>query len=216
MKIVIIGCGRMGSGIAQNLVHSHHQVTVVDHDPQAFDRLGHGFSGQIVQSDALDQESFLASSVARADALAAVTGSDTANIVVARVAKQVFRVPKVIARIHDPLNAEAYRRLGVQTVTSVELGIMRISELLTFSHLDIEHSLGSGGVSIVMFEISPPLAGHSVNDISVPGEIQIVSLTRRGKTIIPVPGAIFEKGDLIHIAVDAGSVPRLKTLLRYT
>ncbi len=216
MKIIIIGCGRMGSGIAKSLIRSHHQVTVVDLDPQGFDRLGPGFSGQIIQGDALDEESFIASGVNRADGLAAVTGSDTVNTVVARVAKQVFRVPKVIARIHDPQTAGVYQRLGVQTVTSVELGIVRISELLTYSHFDVIHSLGNGGVNIVAFEITQHHIGHSVSDLTIPGEILIISLTRKGKTIIPVKGTILQKGDMIHIAVEENSVPRLKSLLRYT
>lgn len=216
MKIVIFGCGRMGSGIAKNLIHSHHQVTVVDHDPQVFNRLGPAFSGQIIQGDALDEESFSMGEVNRADGLAAVTGSDTVNAVVARIAKQVFRVPKVVARIHDPLNAEIYRKLGIQTVTSVELGIVRITDMLTFSNLDVIHSIGNGGVNIVAFEIAKPHTGHSVSDITIPGEIKIISLTRNGRTIIPVQGTVFQNGDLIHIAVEENSIPRLKALLRYT
>lgn len=216
MKIVIIGCGRMGSGIAKNLIHSGHQVTVVDNDPQVFDRLGPAFPGQIVRGDALEEESFLSSGVTRADGLAAVTGSDMVNTVVARVARQKYRIPRVVARIHDPLNAEIYRRLGIQTVTNVDLGIIRISELLTFSHLDIVHSLGNGEVGIVALETPHMLAGHSVSDLSIPGEIRIVSITRSGKTFIPVRGTVFQSGDLIHIAVEENSVPRLKSLLGYT
>jgi trk system potassium uptake protein TrkA len=215
MKIVIIGCGRMGSGIAHNLIHLKHDVSVVDHDPLVFDRLGPSFTGQVILGDAMDEGSFKSSGITRADGLAAVTGNDSVNIVVARVAQQVFRVPKVIARIHDPLNAEIYHRLGVQTVTNVELGIIRITELLTFSDLDVIHNLGAGGVNIVAFEIPTPHIGHSVRDLMIPGEIIVISLTRRGRTIIPVQGTIFQKGDIIHLAVEEKSVPRLKSLMGY-
>ena len=214
MKIVIIGCGRMGSGIAKNLIKSGHQVSVVDNDSRAFDRLGPTFPGQIVRGDALEEESFRNSGVNRADGLAVVTGSDMVNTVVARVARQIFRIPKVVARIHDPLNADIYRRLGIQTVTNVDLGIVRISELLTFSHLEITHRLGNGEVGIIAVEIPPLLVGYSVSDITVPGEIRIISLTRNGMTSIPVQGTVFQNGDLIHIAVEESSVPRLKSLLR--
>lgn len=216
MKIVIIGCGRMGSGIAQNLVRSTHQVCIVDRDPQTFHRLGSGFPGKVIQGDALDRESFISCGVERADGLAAVTGSDSINIVVARAARQIFRVPKVVARIHDPLNAEIYRRLGVQTVTSVELGIMRITELLTFSHLDIISSLGTGGVSVVAVGIPHTLIGHSIGELTVPGEIQVISLTRKGITDIPAGSTVLQKGDLIHVVVEENSVSRLKSLLKYT
>lgn len=216
MKIVIIGCGRMGSGIAKNLSNSLNEIVVIDNDNKAFERLGNSFTGTILKGDALDRDIFEAGGVSRSDGLAAVTGSDMINTVVARAAKEIFRVPKVVARIHDPLNAEVYRRLGIQTVTSVSLGIIRITDFLTFSHLDILHSLGSGEVSIIPFEIPHPLNGHMVADITVPGEIQIISLTRSGKTSIPASGTVFRTGDLLHIAVEKNSVSRLKELLRYS
>jgi trk system potassium uptake protein TrkA len=206
----------MGSGIAQSLIQSHHQIVIVDSEKQAFSRLGPGFTGKIIHGNALDKETFIASEISRADGLAAVTGSDTINTVVARAAKQMFRVPKVVARIHDPKTTDIYRRLGVQTVTSVELGIVRITELLTFSHLDIMHSFGNGEVSIVAYEIPGPLSGHTVHDLTIPGEILVVSLTRDAKTTIPALGTEFQTGDLIHIAVEKNSITRLKSLLRST
>lgn len=216
MKILIIGCGRMGSGIARNLIRSHHQVSIVDMDPLAKNRLGPDFSGQVILGDALDRQSFIAGGADRADGLAAVTGNDAINIVVARAARQIFKVPKVVARIHDPLNAEIYRRLGVQTVTSVELGTLRITELLTFSHLDLTCSIGTGGVSVVAVQIHKTHAGHSISEFTVPGEIQVISLTRKGRTEVPAPGTILQAEDLIHIAVEEHSVDRLKSLLKYT
>ncbi|PWR69753.1 potassium channel family protein [Methanospirillum stamsii] len=216
MKLIIIGCGRMGSGLALRLVRAHHDVTVVDHDSKAFERLGKGFTGHFIQRDALDQESFYGSEIDKADGLAAVTGNDAVNIVVARAARQLFRVPKVIARTHDPRYAELYHKLGIQTVTNVKLGIERISEILTFSHLDIIHGIGNGEVGIVRYEIHPTLAGHQVKDLTVPGEIIVISLTRKGKTSIPTLGTTFEKGDIVHIAVEEQSVDRLKEVMQIT
>ena len=214
MKIIIIGCGRMGSGLALRLVRSSHDVCVVDNDPRAFERLGHVFSGQVIQRDALDQESFHESSIEKADGLAAVTGNDAVNIVVARAARQMFRVPKVIARTHDPRYSELYHKLGIQTVTNVSLGIERISELLTFSYLDIIRGIGNGEVGIVRYEIHPTLAGQQVKDLTIPGEIVVISLTRKGKTSIPTLGTTFERGDVVHIAVEERSVDRLKNVLQ--
>ncbi len=213
MKIVIIGCGRMGSGLAANLIRSDHEVTVVDCDPLAFNRLGGSFPGERIIGDALDKEVFTRSRITRADALAAVTGNDTVNTVVARAARELFRVPKVVARIHDPLNAEVYRRLGIQTITNVELGIVRLSELLTFSSLDIMYSLGTGEVGVIVLEVHPDLSGHTISDITLAGEIQVISITRNGRTFIPLPGTALEWKDIVHVVVEAGSVPRLRSLL---
>jgi len=216
MKIMIIGCGRMGAGLAMYLVMSNHNVTVIDNDPSAFERLEPSFKGRTFQGDALDREVLLSAGIERADCLAALTPNDSINLVVARLAKEVLKVPKVVARMHDPRKSEIYRRLGVQTVSTVSLGMQRFAELLTFSRLDIVHLLGSGGVGIVESEIPPALAGRMVNDLTVPGEIQVVAISRGGKTFVPTTGTVFLNGDMIHVAVSSASVDQLKALMGLT
>lgn len=213
MKIMIIGCGRMGAGLALYLEMSDHSVTMIDNDPSAFERLEPAIRGQTFQGDALDRNILISAGIERADCLAALTPNDSINLVVARLAKEVFKVPKVVARMHDPRKSEIYRRLGVQTVSPVSLGMQRFAELLTFSRLDIVHSLGSGGVGIVESEIPLLLAGRMVNDLTVAGEIQVVAISRGGMTFVPTLGTIFLQGDMIHIAVSASSVDRLKALM---
>jgi trk system potassium uptake protein TrkA len=216
MNIMIIGCGRMGAGLALYLNMSDHSVTVIDNDPSAFERLEPSFRGQTFPGDALDRDILIRAGIERADCLAALTPNDSINLVVARLAKEVFKVPKVVARMHDPRKSEIYRRLGVQTVSTVSLGMQRFAELLTFSRLDIVHSLGSGGVGIVESEIPPPLVGRMVNDLTVPGEIQVVAISRGGKTFVPTLGTVFQIGDMIHIAVSSASVDHLKALMGLT
>jgi trk system potassium uptake protein TrkA len=213
MKIMIIGCGRMGAGLALYLSQSGHIVTVSDNDPSAFERLGPAFTGKTFLGDALNRDILIQAGIEGADALAALTPNDSINLVVARLARDVFQVPKVIARMHDPRKAEIYRRLGVQTISTVTLGMQRLAELLTFSRLNIVHSLGNGDVGIVESEIPLLLVGRIVNDLTVSGEIRIIAISRGGRTIIPTLGAVFEKGDMAHIAVSITSVDRLKNLL---
>ncbi len=213
MKMIIIGCGRMGTGLARYLKTSDHSVTVIDNDPSAFELLGPAFRGETIPGDALDRDALVQAGIERADCLAALTPNDNINLVVARLAKEVFKVPKVVARMHDPRKSEIYRRLGVQTVSPVSLGIQRFAELLTFSRLDIVHSLGSGGVGIVESEIPPLLEGRMVNDLTVAGQIQVTAITRGGRTFVPTPGTIFQPGDMIHIAVASASIDHLKVLM---
>ncbi|MEI7857868.1 MAG: TrkA family potassium uptake protein [Methanomicrobiales archaeon] len=213
MKMVIIGCGRMGDGLVLYLKSSDHSVTVIDNDPSAFERLEPGFRGETISGDALDRDVLIRAGIERADCLAALTSNDNINLVVARLAKEVFRVPKVVARMHDPRKSDIYRRLGVQTVSPVSLGIQRFAELLTFSRLDIVHLLGSGGVGIVESEIPPLLEGRMVNDLAVTGEIQVVAISRGGRTFVPTLVTVFQNGDMIHIAVSAASIDRLKSLM---
>jgi trk system potassium uptake protein TrkA len=212
MKILIVGCGRLGVGLAKTLELRRHAVTVVDKDPAAFGGLG-AFKGQTVEGSGIDREALLRAGIERADGLAAVTASDEVNVVVGRLAVHVFRVPRVVARLYDPRKAEIYRRLGLQTITPVAWGIHRLAELLCYSRLDTLHSLGSGEVDLVEAEVPSLLVGRTTSEVVVPGEIQVVAISRGGRTFLPLPGAVFHKGDLVHLAVIGTSADRLKAIL---
>jgi trk system potassium uptake protein TrkA len=216
MRIIIVGCGRMGAGLARTLSRRGHEVTVVDRDPSSFERLGSSFRGETVSGGGIDRDVLLKAGIERADGMAAVTAIDEVNVVAARLARQVFRVPKVVARIYDPHKAEIYRRLGLQNISPVTWGINRIIDLLCFSRMDTVISLGSGEVDIVEVEIPHLLVGRTVNELTVYGEIHVVAVSRRGKTFLPMLGTEFHGGDLVHLALLAASADRLKTLLGWT
>jgi trk/ktr system potassium uptake protein len=213
MKIIIIGCGRVGSGLARMLSNRDHQVTVIDSDPIAFERLGKTFKGKTIVGIGFDRQALLDAGIEKADAFAAVTASDEANAVAARIAKNVFKVPRVAARIYDPRKADIYRRLGMQTISPVALGITRMAELLSFANLAISESVGSGEVQMIDIEIPQMLVGHTVNELTIPREVHVVALTRGGKTFLPLNAATFEAGDIVHLAVLATSQDRLKDLV---
>ena len=212
MRIIVVGCGRMGAGLAQTLSLQGHAVTVVDSDPAAFERLGPAFKGQTVVGVGFDREVLLQAGIARADCLAAVTASDDANIVAARLASQVFRVPKVVARLYDPRKAEIYRRLGLQTIAPVTWGINRIAELLCYSPLETVLTLGSD-VDLVEAEVPALLVGRTVKELTILGEVHVVAISRGGKTFLPTLGTVFHEGDRLHLVVLATSADRLKALL---
>jgi len=213
MKIIVIGCGRLGAGLAQTLSRRGIAVTVVDREPDAFERLGASFRGETFTGGGFDREVLLKAGIERADGLAAVTAGDEVNVVAALIARQLFRVPRVVARLYDPRKAEVYRRLGLQTISHVTWGVSRIVELLCYSKLETIKSLGSGEVEIVEAEVPHLLVGRTVNDLTVVGEIHVVALTRRGRTFLPTSGSEFHEGDLIHIAVPVSSAERLKVML---
>lgn len=214
MKIIIIGCGRVGSLLANNLSLNGHQVTVIDNDPLAFESLGLAFKGEKVIGVGFDRDILIKAGIQKTDALAAVTVSDEANVVAARIAKQVFRVPRVAARVYDPKKADIYRRLGIATISPVAIGTDRLAELLTYTHLDTKSILGSGEVEIVEVDIPPSLEGRMVRDVDVPGEVLVISLTRAGKTSIPNPTTRFQTGDLLHLALLEDYRDRLAALFK--
>lgn len=213
MKFVVIGCGRVGAGLARVLILQGHVVAVVDRDPSAFDRLGPWFRGQTVTGVGFDRDVLVQAGIEHADGVAAVTASDEANVVIARVASQVFHVPKVAARLYDPRKAEIYQRLGLQTVAPTTWGIHRMAELLSYTQLDTFASVGGGGVEIVNADVPPQLEGRTVKDLVVAGEIHVVAISRGARAFIPTLGTVFQEGDLLHLAVAEGSAGRLMALL---
>lgn len=213
MKIIVIGCGRWGSGLAGALEQRGHAVTVVDRDALALDRLGPSFRGRTVLGAGTDREVLVQAGIERADGLAALTASDETNVVAARVANRFFRVPRVVARLYDPAKAEIYRRLGLPTVSPAPWGIHRMAEVLVYSELQPLASLGSGEVELIELEVPALLAGRTAAELAIAGEASVVALTRRGRTFLPTLGTPLEDGDLVHLAVLAASADRLKVIL---
>ncbi len=212
MRVIIIGCGRMGSGLAQTLTLRGHAVTVVDKDPAALERLGPSFKGRTVVGIGFDRDVLVQAGIERADGLAAVTSSDEANVVAARMASQVFRVPKVVARLYDPRKAEIYNRLGLQTINTTSWGINRIADLLCYSQFEPILSLG-GQVDLIEVQIPMLLAGRTVNELTVPGELMVVAISRGGQTFLCTLGTVFQEGDIAYLAVLPTAGERLKALL---
>ncbi len=213
MKVIIVGCGRMGSELATQLSYDDHDVTVVDVDPSAFYRLGSTFKGKTVEGVGFDRNVLIRAGVERADALAAATAGDNRNIVIARVARNVFRVPKVVARLYDPRRAEIYQRLGLQTISSTAWGVNRFIQLLAHPDLHVASTLGNGEVEVVEFEVPAHWVSRSVNNVNVPGEIHVTAVSRKGKTFIPTLGTVFQDGDRAATTVLATSRGRLEELL---
>jgi trk system potassium uptake protein TrkA len=215
MKIVIVGCGRIGSKLAHDLSLSGHHVTVIDTNPAAFERLGPGFKGEKITGVGFDRDVLVRAGIERADAFAAVTSSDEANITVARLARQMFRVPRVVARVYEPGKAKIYRRLGLQTISPTELGCDRLADLLSPLSLERATSIGNGDVYIANVEVPAMLVGHRVEDLAVPGEFQVIAITRDGKTFLAVQAMVFVHEDLIHLAVNSASIDLLKASLGF-
>ncbi|HEX9998057.1 MAG TPA: TrkA family potassium uptake protein [Abditibacterium sp.] len=128
MKIMIVGCGRVGSRLAQRLERGGHEIAVVDVDREAFARLGGEFRGATFHGSGLDAPTLKRAGAAIADALVAVTGGDNRNLMIVQIAKHELGAPRTIARLKDPIRAAKYRELGVETlcVTTVVEGLLEL------------------------------------------------------------------------------------------
>jgi len=213
MRIVVMGCGRVGEQLCRLLVDEGHQVAVIDYDPQALARLGPNFKGRKVIGVGFDREVLIEAGIEQAEAFAAASASDNTNIVAARIARLVFRVPRVVARLYDPRRAEIYARLGLLTISSTTWGAERIRELLLHSSLDPTITFGNGEVCILAVEVPSQLIGRTVRNVNISGEINIVAISRQGQAFIPLLGAEFQAEDVLHVAILASAMARFKAML---
>jgi trk system potassium uptake protein len=214
MKVIVMGCGRVGSQVSHLLARQGHQVTVIDHrDTDATTRLGPNFKGSLVSGLGFDRAVLIEAGVEKADAFIAASSSDNANIIAARIARNIFHVPRVVARMYDPRRAEIYHRLGLMTISSTDLGVRQIYEMVTHTDLNILQKFGRGEVSVIAIEVDTTLAGRTVRDLSIPGEVMVISITRNDQAFIPSTGTEFQEEDIVHLAVQSTSMTRLEQML---
>jgi trk system potassium uptake protein TrkA len=213
MKVIVMGCGRIGSQVSQLLSEQNHEVIVIDHDTNSAGRLGSNFKGRIIKGLGFDRNVLKQAGIEQVDAFVAASQSDNANIVAARIARNIFHVPKVVARLYDPRRAEIYQRLGLTTISSTNWGAERIFQVLTHVDIDVWNTFGSGEVALVHVELPPQLVGRNIMHLNVPGEIMVVSVTRNDHAFVPATGTEFHEGDLVHLAVLSSAMDRLEELL---
>ena len=130
MKLVIVGCGRVGAMAALALSEAGHQVTVIDNNRRAFDRLGNDFTGEMVLGNGIDEDVLRQAGIESADGFASLTNGDNRNIMAAQIAREIFKVPRVITRIYDPIREDVYRELGLNTVSPTVSGARQIHAML--------------------------------------------------------------------------------------
>ena len=127
MRFLIMGCGRVGSGLARSLTDEGHDVTIMDVRQEAFQRLPTRFRGSAIIGDGLDSAALQRAGVENVDIFVSVTQGDNRNLMAAQVAKSIFSVPRVIARVYDDSRAEIFRELGLETLSAPKFvtGLMK-------------------------------------------------------------------------------------------
>jgi len=130
MKVVIMGCGRVGARLAGLLDSDGHSVTILDNDAYSFRRLPSDFNGTALVGNGLDQEALKRAGIEEADAFVVLTQGDNRNVMAAQIAKHIFNVPKVVCRIYDPLRQELYSTLGLETLSPTTIFAQMLKEKL--------------------------------------------------------------------------------------
>jgi trk system potassium uptake protein TrkA len=131
VKIVILGCGRVGATLATMLDRAGHKVSIIDYSNEAFRRLDPKFGGETLIGNGVDEEILVRAGIKDADAFAAVTNGDNRNIMASQIAKEIFDVKKVVCRIYDPIRQSTYNELGLDTISPTIVGAQMMFEALT-------------------------------------------------------------------------------------
>ncbi len=210
MHVVVVGCGRVGSGLAVSLTSEGHSVAIIDRIPRAFRRLPDDWPGQRVHGSGFDRDHLDEAGADRADALAAVTSGDNSNILTVRIARETYGIDHVVARIYDPRRAQIYQRLGIPTVATVTWTIDQVRRRLLPDVVATEWSDPSGRMRLVERELPEAWAGRRLGDIDLPGEISLVAVTRAGVPRLHADDLIGQEGDLLHLAVTHDAIEELQ------
>ena len=127
MNIVILGCGRVGSTLARLMYNDGHHVTIIDMQSEAFRRLGTKYKGNRIVGNGIDEDVMIRAGIESADVFVAVTNFDTTNIMASQIARERFKVPRVLTRVVEPTRAHVYHELGLDTFcnTTVSAGFIR-------------------------------------------------------------------------------------------
>lgn len=204
MRIVIAGCGRVGSDLALGLAEEGHDVSIIDARPDVFARLGSTFNGTTHQGYAYDIKLLTEAGLEFADAFVAVTDSDNANLMSVQIAKQVFGVPRTIARLDDPERADAYRALDIQYVAGAKLASKVIREQVMDEEFRYHITFSTGDVEITEMVLGASAEGLTVAELEVPDEMRIAAVQRNDRTHVVDDGFALRQGDLVVAATKPG------------
>ncbi|MCX5657060.1 MAG: TrkA family potassium uptake protein [Candidatus Omnitrophica bacterium] len=211
MYVIIVGCGRVGAELAKILQMEGHNVVIIDNKEESFKRLGGTFNGLTVVGNGFDLEVLKEAGIEKTDALCAVTNGDNTNIMTAQVAKRIFKISKVIARVYDPKRADVYRSLGIDTISGTVLFAAMIRDKLIESHFT-GYLIETGELGVLEIAASPNLVGKKVSDINLEGELLVVAVIKKKGTIIPSLNTALDKDDVLLALIKTSSLKKIKAL----
>ncbi|HEX8770403.1 MAG TPA: TrkA family potassium uptake protein [Acidimicrobiales bacterium] len=214
MNVIVVGCGRVGSELAAALEADGHLVAVIDKDRNAFRRLPPGFGGRAVLGFGFDRDHLEEAGIRDAMALAAVTNGDNTNILTARIARETYEIPNVVARIYDPRRAEIYQRLGIPTVATVSWTTDQVLRRLSPEQSVAEWTHASGTVSLIERSLPDGWAGRKLSEmVGESDRFRLVTLSRGGQARLASPEMVGQEGDILHLVVHREATEELEQRL---
>ena len=208
-----MGCGRVGTLIAQRLEEAGHTVAIIDQNREAFRRLGPNFQGITLTGVGFDRDILIQAGIERADAFAAVSNGDNSNILAARVARENSGVANVVARIYDPGRAEIYQRLGIPTVATVIWTADQILRRLAPEGSLSEWQDASGMIRLAEVHLDAGWFGHPAALVESSTGAKIAMITRLGKGMLIDEHTVIQEGDLVHLMMNEKDLASIESTL---
>jgi len=209
MHIIIVGCGRVGSELAKLLASEGHDVVVIDKSAASFERLGAAFNGLTMTGNGFDLALLKQAGVEKASAFCAVTNGDNTNLISAQVAKKIFKVPKVIARVYDPQRAHIYAALGLDIISGTILFAAMLRDKIIESRFS-SYLIESKELGVIEIDVNESLLGKPIKEVNIAEEFLVVAIRRLDGVVIPNPQTILRPKDILMAVVKVNSLQKVK------
>jgi trk system potassium uptake protein TrkA len=209
MYVIIVGCGRVGSELAKLLSNEGHDVVIIDKNQQSLERLGGTFNGMTLVGNGFELNLLKQAGIEKADAFCAVTNGDNTNLICAQVAKKIFKVPKVFARIYDPQRAHIYSALGLDIISGTILFAAMLRDKIIESRFS-SYLIETKELGVIEIEAKNDLVGKKIQEINIPGEFLVVAIRRLDGVILPEPNTVLKANDILMATVKVASLQKIK------
>ncbi|HVP20498.1 MAG TPA: TrkA family potassium uptake protein [Anaerolineaceae bacterium] len=200
MRVIVVGCGRMGADLAYRLFKRGHDVAVIDIDETAFNALPPDFQGRFYEGDAMAQEVLHRSGIEACDVVVVTTSSDAENLVIGHAVRAHYHVPNVIARNYEPHNRSLYEAFNLQCINATSWAAQRLEEMVYHTEIRTVFSAGNGEVEIYEVTIPESWNGQPIEKLISCQDCVLVSLTRSGTAFLPSSDTVLQAGDLLHFS----------------
>jgi len=213
MNIMIVGCGRVGSQLAVLLSQEGHNVTIIDKNADSLRRLGGTFNGVTAVGNAFDEKLLRELKIEKQDAFVSVTSGDNTNLMASQIARKMFKVPRVIARVYDPERADIYKKFDLDIISGTVLVAAMIRDKIIENRFT-GYLVETGELGVIEIIADKDLEGKRVSDMNIPDEFSVVVIERKKKVIITETFTKIELGDKIMGLVRTTSLKKVKAIFK--
>jgi trk system potassium uptake protein len=213
MHIIVGGCGRVGADLAVRLSDEGHDVVVIDSSADAFSRIGTTFNGESITGDITDKAVLTQGGIEHADALAAVTPSDNANLMAVQIATELYDVPHTVARLFNPQREVSYRKMGVRYVSETSMVVASIRNDIQPDAFPVHLAPSDDSITVIEVVVTAAGRGVSIAEVEESGDCRVAKIRRGIKSRIPKLDDRLLEGDLVVCAVKRTGQRHLRELL---